>query len=398
MNPFNKKNLAALASALILLLCSCGNSATAGTTADTGASTGGTTSAQTSATTQNGAENPGINIPSPTVKGYLRVVDQSVFEGKVMINGKIETKIMRVAVLAAENIFNYTITYIDVIDDDGTVLASKMMGGYGFFAVSTGENTATAILRYSIDLVGDRFTLAATMGEFSNIGSDGKPMDKLSFVTHTNKNTTVSSTDDGLISAQDQIETFSREAADFIGEGADKWNVIAYSQNGSGLTANEYGEYPITSEVIEKIRSPNGETLQNLAAKHIETERTRVELAEKSEKMLNAILAGDADAAADMLEIITPENKEQFRESMEEWVSEYKAMIEGAGSFKLENYWRGETKVDGERVYAYNFKMTTEKGVFSVEVMQKTGKDKFASFYIAERGRYHWEDIPKFLE
>ena len=401
MKKFSKtKKLVALVSSLAIALCSCGQGATS-VTADTGVSTGGTTSAtttaQTSATTQSGTENPGFTIPAPTVKGYLRIVAQSVFEGKVTVDGKIETKMMRIAVLASEKILNQTITYIDVIDDDGTILASTMMGGYGFFAVSTGENTATALLRYSIAHVGDRFTLATTMGEFSDIGSDGKPKDKLSFVTYTNKNATVSGTEDGLIFAQDQIEMFSREAADFIEKGVNKWNIIAYSQNENGRTASEYGELPLSSEVVQNIRAVNADTLQNLAAKHIETERTRVELAEKSEKMLNAILAGDADAAADMLEIITPENKEQFRESIEEWVSEYKAMIEGAGSFKLENYWRENTKIDGEEVDSYNFKMTTEKGVFSVDVIQKTGKDKFASFYIAERGRYHWEDIPKFL-
>ena len=316
MKKFSKtKKLAALVSSLALALCSCGQGATS-VTADTGVSTGGTTSAtttaQTSATTQSGTENPGLTIPAPTVKGYLQIIDQSVFEGNVMIDGKIETKMMRVAVLSAENIFNYTITYIDVIDDDGTVLASTMMGGYGFFAVSTGENTTTAILRYSIDLVGDRFTLAATMGEFTDIGSDGKPKDKLTFVTHTNKNTTVSGTEDGLIFAENQIVDFSRQVADFIEEGVNKWKIIAYSQNENGRTASEYGELPLSSEVVQNIRAVNADTLQNLAAKHIETERTRVELAEKSEKMLNAILAGDADAAADMLEIITPENKEQF--------------------------------------------------------------------------------------
>ena len=375
--------LAALVRAFVLMLSSCGESVTSGT-ADTGASTGGITSAKTSATTQGGEENPGITIPAPNMTGYLRIVDQSVFEGNVMIDGKIETKIMRVAVLAAENILNQTITYIDVIDDDGTVLASTMMGGYGFFAVSTGENTATAILRYNINLAGDRFTLAATMGEFADIGSDGKPKDKLTFVTHTNKNTTVSGTEDGLIFAENQIEVFSREAADFIGEGADKWNIIAVSGNSNGVSysdayAPNFSSYKI-SEMIPQIRSLNGETLKKIGANHIEMEELKEELAEKSEKMLNAILADDFYATCDMMANFTPGNNEQARKEF----LEFQSILEGVEGFKLENYWRGKYSFEDENVYSCCFMMTTDKGVFIVEIMQEVGAEKLLAFKVSK--------------
>ena len=387
MKKFSKtKKLAALVSSLALALCSCGQGATS-VTADTGVSTGGTTSAtttaQTSATTQSGTENPGFTIPAPTVKGYLRIVDQSVFEGKVTVDGKIETKMMRVAVLASEKILNQTITYIDVIDDDGTILASTMMGGYGFFAVSTGENTATALLRYSIDLVGDRFTLATTMGEFTDIGSDGKPKDKLSFVTYTNKNATVSGTEDGLIFAQDQIEMFSRESADFIGEGADKWNIIAVSGNSKGISYSDayapgFSSYEL-SQMLPQIRSLNGETLKKIAANHLEMEEAKEELAEKSEKMLNSILAGDFNATCDMMANFTPGDNTQAQKEF----LEFQSILEGVESFKLENYWRGKYSLDDENIYSCCFMMTTDKGVFIVEIMQEVGAEKLLAFRVS---------------
>ena len=387
MKKFSKtKKLAALVSSLALALCSCGQGATS-VTADTGVSTGGTTSAtttaQTSATTQSGTENPGFTIPAPTVKGYLRIVAQSVFEGKVTVDGKIETKMMRVAVLASEKILNQTITYIDVIDDDGTILASTMMGGYGFFAVSTGENTATALLRYSIDLVGDRFTLATTMGEFSDIGSDGKPKDKLSFVTYTNKNATVSGTEDGLIFAQDQIEMFSREAADFIEEGGDKWKIIAVSGNSKGVSyssvnAPSLSSYKI-SEMIPQIRSVNCETLKKIVANHLEMEEAKEELAGKSEKMLNSILAGDFDATCDMMANFTPGDNSGAQKEF----SEFQSILEGVESFKLENYWRGKYSLDDGNVYSCCFMMTTDKGVFIVEIMQEVGAEKLLAFRVS---------------
>jgi hypothetical protein len=290
---------------------------------------------------------------------------------------------MRVAILAAENILNQTITYIDIIDDDGTMLASTMMGGYGFFAVSTGENTTTAILRYNINLAGDRFTLATTMGEFSDIGSDGKPKDKLSFITYTNKNTIVSSAEDGIIFAQDQIEMFSRESADFIGEGADKWNIIAVSGNSKGISYSDayapgFSSYEL-SQMLPQIRSLNGETLKKIAADHLKMEEVKEELAEKSKKMLTAILEGDFNATCDMMANFTPgDNTKAQKEFLE-----FQSILEGVESFKLENYWRGKYSLDDGNVYSCCFMMTTDKGVFIVEIMQEVGAEKLLAFRVS---------------
>jgi hypothetical protein len=286
-------------------------------------------------------------------------------------------------VLASEKILNQTITYIDVIDDDGTILASTMMGGYGFFAVSTGENTTTAILRYNINLAGDRFTLATTMGEFSDIGSDGKPKDKLSFITYTNKNTIVSSAEDGIIFAQDQIEMFSREAADFIGEGADKWNIIAVSGNSKGISYSDayapgFSSYEL-SQMLPQIRSLNGETLKKIAADHLKMEEVKEELAEKSKKMLNSILAGDFDATCDMMANFTPGDNTQAQKEF----SEFQSILEGVESFKLENYWRGKYSLDDKNIYSCCFMMTTDKGVFIVEIMQEVGAEKLLAFRVS---------------
>ena len=381
MKKFGKiKKFVALISALTFACCSCGQSGSIGTTDVT-----------TSATTQGGSETTGINIPAPMMNDYLRIGNQTVFYGNVMIDGKIETKIMRVATLLAENILNQTITYIDVIDDDGTILASTMTSGYGFWAVSTGENTTTTILRYSIDLSDDVFTLTTTKGEFANIGSDGKPNDNLSFVTHTNKNIVVTNSDDGFIFAKDDLETFSHESADFIHESADlieedadKWNVIAVSGNSKGISySGTYGlgfsSYNI-SEMIPQIRSLNGETLKKIAADHFKMEEVKEDLAEKSEKMLAAILTDDFNGACDMMANFTPADSANAKKEF----LEFQSILEGVESFKLENYYSGKYSFDSENLYSCCFMMTTNKGVFIVEIMQEVCAEKLLSFIVSK--------------
>ena len=389
------KKLIALVFALMLALCSCAQSSTSGT-AGTSASTGGKESVQTSATTQNGAENPGMILPEPPVKGCLKVSDQTVFYGNVMLGGKIERKMMRVATVIVENVLSQTITYVDVIDGDGTILASTMMSGYGFFAIYTPENGATEILRYNIDLAGDKFALAVTAGEFTDISGDGKQKEKLSFVTVTNKNAAATMSDDGSVFGAESIEAFSREAADFIEEGAEKWIIISLSKSSGGAdfanTMDKYEEPPLFSEMLPQIRSLNGETLKKIAARHGEMEGKREELAEKSEMLLNAIIAGDPYIAYDMIKDGITESEDTISK-VEEWISEIQTIIEGVDSFELENYYREKLDIDGESFYIYNFKMPTEQGIFVVQVMQIVGNEALCYFDIDVSYPFVWEGL-----
>ena len=109
-------------------------------------------------------------------------------------------------------------------------------------------------------------------------------------------------------------------------------------------------------------------------------EGAKEELAGKSEKMLNSILAGDFDATCDMMANFTPGDNSGARKEF----SEVQSILEGVESFNLENYWRGKYSLDDGNVYSCCFMMTTDKGVFIVEIMQEVGAEKLLAFRVSE--------------
>ena len=267
MKTFGKtKKLIAIISSAALLLCSCGEVSTTGsagisqTNATTSNSIATSTSAQstvqTSATTENiGGIPSGFEPAAPNIYGGYEIISQALFMGKISVDGDFEERIMRAALVRREGMLNDTMMYIDVLDDDGSVIASTMSGGYGFIAVSTAKNGGTSILRYSFNATGERFELRTFITEFSNINTtNGTFNDKVSSLTHESMGMQGIGTEDGFPFYHDEITMFSNESAQLLERAGLGWDIVVLSDKQGSYAAMPGQGNTVTAETIAKIR------------------------------------------------------------------------------------------------------------------------------------------------
>ena len=376
MKEFRK--ILSLLSALVLAfaLCSCSQ----------GSTTGGTTcgTEQTSVSTQSTTPPDYWDfpdwvrwdiMPKPAIKDYLFLSDQKVFWGNIKVDGKLETKVFRIATLTVDKELNKTVTYIDVLDDDGALIASTAVGGYSFFAVSTEENAPTSILRYSFGVSGNSFTLNTTVGEFSNFNKDtGKFEGAVTLVNSESKSVSALGTEEGVEAAAEAIELFSRESAELIENGMDKWNLILC---GWQLYSPEEEEH-ITTDITNRVRGLGCDNVLSTMTKYFENEKRNDAIKLMGEAVINAVLRGDSEAAQDMF--VDGIDASEWEKAFEG----YAKTLEGVETFKLENYYCEKVTVDGESFYSSHFKMSTNNGNYRVETFGFDADEKLGLFEITK--------------
>ena len=380
MQKFKKILALALALVFAFAFCACGQSAATGGT--TGITTGG---AQTSGGTQSTAPPDGWDfpdwvrwetMPKPALEDYVSLSDQNVFWGKITVDGKLETKIFRIAILKADKGLSKTVMYMDVLDDDGTLIASTAVGGYGFFAVSTEENEPTSILRYGFDVSGERFTLSTTVSEFSNFKKEtGKFEGEVALVEKERKSVSGLGTEVGVDAVAEEIALYARESADFIESGIDKWNLISI---GLQLYSPEKEER-ITKDYMDSIRGLGRDGVLRKMTQYFENEKRNDAIKLMLEEVINAVLRGDSEAARAMF--VDGIGASEWEKAFEG----YAKTLEGVETFRLVNYYGEKSTVDEVTFYSSHFKMYTNNGNYKVETFGFYADEKLGLVEI-ERG------------
>jgi hypothetical protein len=368
-----------LALMLALAFCSCVRGNVTGTNGASVITCGGTSGSTQSTTPPDGWDFPEWvrwdTMPKPAIKDYVFLSDQKVFWGNIKVDGKLETKVFRIARLTVDKELNKTVTYIDVLDDDGALIASTAVGGYSFFAVSTEENAPTSILRYSFGVSGNSFTLNTTVGEFSNFNKDtGRFEGAVTLVNSESKSVSALGTEEGIDAAAEAIEIFSRESADLIENGMDKWNLILL---GWQLYSPEEEER-ITTDITNRVRDLGRDDVLRTMTKYFENEKRNDAIKLMGEAVINAVLRGDSEAARAMF--VDGIDASEWEKAFEG----YAKALEGVETFKLENYYCEKVTVDGESFYSSHFKMSTNNGNYRVETFGFDADEKLGLFEITK--------------
>lgn len=285
MKTFSKtKKFAALAFALALALCSCGQGSTTGGTTG-GAQTSGTVAAvttaatvqtnattqstlqsttQTNATTQAGSAPEGFKAdPIKLLQGW-EVISEQFFEGKVTIDGKSETCVMRTACI--KDVDNFTlggqVMYIDALDKDGHILANFYTMGYGFFAV-----TDATVMYYNINAIHSEADGGMTHGRYElttreiyfNI-STGQTGSKVKEVQSARMQFNVMK--DAFLMNADALLNYCRQSVDMMS----KWKgkIVTVSTESSFYTVPPADGKEISDNVTRPAESLTMQTLEEL--------------------------------------------------------------------------------------------------------------------------------------
>ncbi len=151
----NMKNK--ILSLISLILCALLALSACGKVNDEDASFNTATSATTttSQSTQNTEAMVIENAEPISLSAGEKLLSSSVFKGRVHFGGKERECFVRSAVILNEKLPFGTVMYLDVLDEEGDILAFRKCSGYGFIAADMSEGTPSKFLFYSVMALGN---------------------------------------------------------------------------------------------------------------------------------------------------------------------------------------------------------------------------------------------------